>query len=253
MDRQDLRKLLAAVQKGDQTLDEALETLARLPFRVLPDATLDTHRSVRTGYPEVVFGLGKTGDQIARISASLYEAGNNVLITKLDEPRATLLLEQFPADVVDWSPDAGCALVKHHPVVQLGRGSVGVVAAGTSDLPVAREAVFTARALGNEVQEFYDVGVAGVHRLLHHHQALRECAVLVVVAGMEGALPSVVGGLVMAPLIAVPTSVGYGAAFGGIAALLGMLNCCSPGVTVVNIDNGFGAAYAASLINRGES
>jgi pyridinium-3,5-biscarboxylic acid mononucleotide synthase len=252
MDRKDLRKLLAAVKGGEQSLDEALETLATLPFKVLPDATLDTHRSVRTGYPEVVFGLGKTADQIARISLTLHDAGNNVLITKLDETRVAGLLQEFPVETVEWSPDAGCALVKHHPVEIVGRGAIGLVAAGTSDLPVAREAVFTARALGNEVREFYDVGVAGVHRLLHHHRALRECAVLIVVAGMEGALPSVVGGLVSAPLIAVPTSVGYGAAFGGIAALLGMLNSCSPGVTVVNIDNGFGAAYAASLINRGE-
>lgn len=252
MDRQDLRELLAAVKDGEQSLEEALETLATLPFRVIPDATLDTHRSLRTGYPEVVFGLGKTADQVLRISVSLHEAGNNVLITKLDAARAEVLRAQFPETVLDWSPEAGCALVKHHPVVMAGRGPIGIVAAGTSDLPVAREAVFTAQALGNEVREFYDVGVAGVHRLLHHHVALRACAVLVVVAGMEGALPSVVGGLVNAPLIAVPTSVGYGAAFGGIAALLGMLNSCSPGVTVVNIDNGFGAAYAASLINRRE-
>lgn len=253
MDRQDLRKLLAAVHDGEQSLDEALETLATLPFRVLPDATLDTHRSLRTGYPEVVFGLGKTADQIARIATALYEAGNNVLVTKLDETRVAALLKQFPKETLEWSPEAGCALVKHHVVEVVGRGTIGVVAAGTSDLPVAREAVFTARSLGNEVQEFYDVGVAGVHRLLSHHEALRTCSVLVVVAGMEGALPSVVGGLVSAPLIAVPTSVGYGAAFGGIAALLGMLNSCSPGVTVVNIDNGFGAAYAASVINRRES
>ncbi len=249
MDKAALRTLLAALQDGTTDVEAALETLATLPFRALPDATLDTHRSLRTGYPEVVFGMGKTPDQILRIAMTLHGAGNNVLITKLDELRAAPLMEHF-GPALDWAPESGCALVRHHPVVAAGKGVIGVVAAGTSDLPVAREAVFTARALGNEVAEFYDVGVAGVHRLLHHHQALRACGVLIVVAGMEGALPSVVGGLVESPLIAVPTSVGYGAAFGGIAALLGMLNSCSPGVTVVNIDNGFGAAYAASLINR---
>jgi NCAIR mutase (PurE)-related protein len=253
MDRKDLRHLLEAVRQGEEGVEAALERLATLPFRTLEDATLDTHRSLRTGHPEVVFGLGKTADQVVRIAHTLHDSGNNVLITKLREDHAAALTGAFPDGNLEVDEVARCALVRHHDVEVEGAGTIGVVAAGTSDLPVAREAVFTARSLGNEVREFYDVGVAGVHRLLHHHEALRACRVLIVVAGMEGALPSVVGGLVRAPLIAVPTSIGYGAAFNGLAALLGMLNSCAPGVTVVNIDNGFGAAYAAALINRRES
>ena len=252
MDRKALEQLLVEFQKGDVPVDEVVETIARLPFEVLPEETVDTHRALRTGVPEVVFGMGKTPDQIVRISQVLIESQTNVLVTRLDDNGLQALSDHFGSDEVDFDPIGRIALVGSNAIKCQGRGEIAVVAAGTSDLPVTREAVFTARALGNEVAEITDVGVAGVHRLLHHYNALRKASVLIVVAGMEGALPSVVGGLVRAPIIAVPTSVGYGAAFGGIAALLGMLNSCAPGVTVVNIDNGFGAAYAASLINRKE-
>ncbi len=250
MDRQLLEQLLERFRNGEVSLEAVREELARMPFHGMADAVVDTHRGLRVGFPEVVFGLGKTADQVVRIAAALFDRGSNVLVTKLGADKVAPLLERFGAGAVEHDEVASAVLVRHHPVAITGRGNVCIVAAGTSDLPVAREASFTARSLGNEVEEVFDVGVAGVHRLLHRLPSLRSANVLVVVAGMEGALPSVVGGLVSRPIIAVPTSVGYGASFGGLAALLGMLNCCAPGVTVVNIDNGFGAAYAASLINR---
>ncbi|MBM4354388.1 MAG: nickel pincer cofactor biosynthesis protein LarB [Deltaproteobacteria bacterium] len=250
MDRRLLEELLERFRRGETTLEEVREELARMPFHGMGDVVVDTHRGLRLGFPEVVFGLGKTAEQVVRIAAALTERGSNVLVTKLQADKVVGLRERFGPDAVEHDEVAGAVLVRHHPVEVTGRGTVCIVAAGTSDLPVAREASFTARCLGNRVEEVFDVGVAGVHRLLHHLPGLRSANVLVVVAGMEGALPSVVGGLVSRPIIAVPTSVGYGASFGGIAALLGMLNSCAPGVTVVNIDNGFGAAYAASLINR---
>ena len=250
MDRIALEQLLERFRRGEVTLEAVREELARMPFHGMADAVVDTHRGVRLGFPEVVFGLGKTADQVERIAAALLDRGSNVLVTKLAADKVPGLVARFGASAVVHDEVAGAVMVKHHDVEVSGRGRICVVAAGTSDLPVAREATFTARCLGNEIDEVYDVGVAGVHRLLHRLPVLRAANVLVVVAGMEGALPSVVGGLVSRPIIAVPTSVGYGASFGGLAALLGMLNCCAPGVTVVNIDNGFGAAYAAALINR---
>jgi len=258
MDKARIKDLLDRVSRGDASVEEALEALASLPFRQLEDASVDTHRSLRLGYPEVIFGERKTPDQVVRIAAALFAGGNNVLATRITTQHVDALSARFGADLVSHDPVARCVSVRACDVAtgrtegvsDHGVGRIAIVSAGTSDLPVAKEAAFVARALGNNVEEIVDVGVAGVHRLLHFKEALREAFVLIVVAGMEGALPSVVGGLVSRPVIAVPTSVGYGASFGGLAALLAMLNSCAPGVTVVNIDNGFGAAYAASLINR---
>jgi hypothetical protein len=241
-------ELLEAVRDGTVDVPAALEALARLPFAELGDATVDHHRALRTGFPEVVLGEPKTADQIARIVAELARAGGNVLVTRVTPEKAAAVgglvegLEHRPA---------ARALVLHQaPIERTGAGPILVVTAGTGDLPVAEEAALTAELAGNEVIRVNDVGVAGVHRLLHRLDDLRRAAVIVAVAGMEGALPSVIGGLVACPVIAVPTSVGYGAALGGFTALLGMLTSCASGVTVVNIDNGFGAGYAAAMINR---
>jgi NCAIR mutase (PurE)-related protein len=209
---------------------------------------VDHHRSLRQGFPEVIFGANKSVDQVERIVAALLARGTNVLATRLDEEKARQLLQIYPA--ATWHREARCLTIEQKPVELTGRGTILVVSAGTSDIPVAAEAVVTARMMGNRVEQLFDVGVAGLHRLLARRELLFSAAVIVVVAGMEGALPSVVGGLVSRPVIAVPTSVGYGASFGGVAALLGMLNSCASGVTVVNIDNGFGAGYAAALMNR---
>lgn len=203
---------------------------------------------MRQGFPEVIFGANKSVEQIKRIIDALLAKGNNILATRLEEEKAQLLLKVFPAAV--WHPEARCLTIEAKPVEITGKGTILVISAGTSDIPVAAEAVVTAKIMGNRVEQIFDVGVAGLHRLLARKEQLFSASVLIVVAGMEGALPSVVGGLVSRPVIAVPTSVGYGAAFGGVAALLGMLNSCASGVTVVNIDNGFGAGYAASLMNR---
>jgi NCAIR mutase (PurE)-related protein len=243
-----LKSLLEQVQQGDRSIDEAVEQLRHLPFEDIGDAVIDHHRTLRQGFPEVIFGANKTVDQITRIMAALLSRGSNVLATRLDEQQATLLLDSYPA--ATWHREARCLTIEQQPVKITGRGTILVISAGTSDIPVAAEAVVTARIMGNQVEQLFDVGVAGLHRLLARRELLYAASVLIVVAGMEGALPSVVGGMVSRPVIAVPTSVGYGASFGGIAALLGMLNSCASGVTVVNIDNGFGAGYAASLMNR---
>ncbi len=211
-------------------------------------STVDTGRALRTGVAEVVYGAGKSAEQIASIVTRLREAGQNALVTRLDTPKAENILEVHPDAV--WHPIPGVLVARMHPWKDLGKGEVLVVCAGTSDLPVAEEAAVVAHELGNRVLRLTDVGVAGIHRVLRRQTELRSARVVIVVAGMEGALASVVAGLTDKPVIAVPTSVGYGAAFGGLAALLGMLNSCAPGVSVVNIDNGFGAAYQAALINR---
>lgn len=250
MDVSELRKLLERMASGEIAVDEVVDRLKTLPFEDLGFANVDHHRGLRQGNPEVIFGAGKSVGQIERIMTSLLERGNNILVTRLGDDHASLLQQHFPS--AKHHRDARCLTVEQRPVEIRGRGTILVVSAGTSDIPVAAEAVLTARMLGNRVEQLFDVGVAGIHRLLSRHELLRAATVLVVVAGMEGALPSVVGGLVDRPVIAVPTSVGYGASFGGIAALLGMLNSCAAGVTVVNIDNGFGAGYAASMINRDE-
>jgi NCAIR mutase (PurE)-related protein len=243
-----LRELLDSVKQGSVAVDEAMEHLRDLPFQDLGYAVVDHHRELRQGMPEVIFGEGKTVEQIARIMAVMTGKGANVLVTRLAEDRGRELIYSFPA--ATYHADARCLTLELHRVEQRGRGLILVVSAGTSDIPVAAEALVTARFLGNDVEHLYDVGVAGIHRLLARREMLCSASVIIVVAGMEGALPSVVGGLVAKPVIAVPTSIGYGASFGGIAALLGMLNSCAAGVTVVNIDNGFGAAYQATLINQ---
>jgi NCAIR mutase (PurE)-related protein len=249
MDRDRLNALLERFARGELAREELVETLAQLPFQMLGDARVDTHRALRNGFPEVVLATGKTPDQIARIVATLRDAGGNVLVTRVSPEQAAALRDLLPE--LAWEPNARLGVLRQAPVVLRGRGTIAVVSAGTSDLAVAEEAAQVAELFGNKVERIYDVGVAGLHRLLASLDGLRAASVVIAVAGMEGALASVVGGLVAAPVIAVPTSVGYGASFGGVAALLAMLNSCAANVTVVNIDNGFGAAYVASLINRG--
>jgi NCAIR mutase (PurE)-related protein len=239
--------LLEQVRAGEMTTDAALEQIRTLPFEDLGFAKVDHHRALRMGVPEVLFGPGKSPEHFVEIFDRLAARGNTVLATRVSPEQVAAALERFP--LAEHNP-AGRTLVLRQRSEKLGKGLVGIISAGTSDIPVAEEAAVTADVMGNDVTRLFDVGVAGLHRLLAHNEILRRARVLVVVAGMEGALPSVVGGLVGVPVIAVPTSVGYGAAFGGIAALLGMINSCASNVSVVNIDNGFGAAYVASLINR---
>jgi hypothetical protein len=243
-----MRALLEAVRAGELSTDEALERFAQLPFVASEHARVDTHRALRQGMPEVVFGVAKTPQQIASIVRTLREAGQTALVTRVESAAAHVVLEREPGG--DY--DAGARVLWYGPreVAITGVGTIAVVCAGTADLPVAREAESVARRLGNKVELFADVGVAGLHRLLAVSDALRAARVVIAIAGMEGALPSVVGGLVARPVIAVPTSIGYGASYGGLAALLGMLSSCASNVSVVNIDNGFGAAVVASLINR---
>ncbi|MBC7789955.1 MAG: nickel pincer cofactor biosynthesis protein LarB [Anaerolineae bacterium] len=219
-----------------------------LPTESLPFASIDHHRALRQGFPEVILAAGKTPGQIVAIAERIAENGDAVLVTRADAASRAAMTERFPGiEINELGRTAYLASQKGEPV---GKGTVLIITAGTSDLPVAEEAAVTARALGNKVERLTDVGVAGIHRLLAQGEILAGAAVIIVIAGMEGALPSVVGGLTRVPVIAVPTSVGYGASFGGIAALLGMLNSCASGVTVVNIDNGFGAAYAAARITH---
>jgi len=248
MDRKEISNLLHSLKGGQIEIDEVLERLKHLPFEDIGCATIDHHRSLRQGFPEVILGQGKTVAQIEEIMAAMIDKASNVLVTRLEKRKAARIRQGFPLSF--YHGDARCLTLEQKPVEVTGKGTVLVVSAGTSDIPVAAEAIVTARMMGNEVQHLYDVGVAGIHRLLARRELLLAASVIIVVAGMEGALPSVVAGLVARPVIGVPTSVGYGASFGGIAPLLGMLNSCAAGVTVVNIDNGFGAAYAASLINR---
>jgi NCAIR mutase (PurE)-related protein len=252
MTSKDVHDLFEKVRAGETSADEAarrvLDAMRTAPFDDLGFARVDIHRHLRQGFPEVVLGLGKTPAQIAAIAERIAGRGHSVLVT-----RATVEAYDAVRGVV---PDAiyheaARAIVASRGEVKAGTGTVLVVSAGTSDLPVAEEAAVTAEVMGNIVERLYDVGVAGIHRLLSEHARLRAARVLIVVAGMEGALPSVVAGLVEAPVVAVPTSIGYGASFGGVAALLGMLNSCANGVSVVNIDNGFGAACVASAITHG--
>lgn len=246
MNQEKLKTLLEDVKDGKLEISEALQSLRRLPFEDIGFAKVDHHRQLRTGFPEVIFCPGKTVERVKEISARILATGQLLLAT-----RATP--EMYEAvKSIDASArfnELGRTITVGEPAGELLEGIL-VVSAGTSDIPVAEETVETAQIMGNRVERLYDVGVAGLHRLLDNHEKLLSARVIVVVAGMEGALPSVVGGLVDIPVIAVPTSIGYGASFGGIAALLGMLNSCASGVTVVNIDNGFGAGYSAALINR---
>ncbi len=243
-----LRAVLERVARGELNTDGALEALKRLPFEDLGFAKVDHHRAVRSGVPEVIFAPGKTPDQILAVARALRASEQIVLITRVAPEVAGYLLDAMPE--LSYAAQARIAYWRRAETPPVGVGTILVVAAGTADLCVAEEAALTAELLGHRVERVYDVGVAGIHRLFAHHERLRQARVLIVVAGMEGALPSVVGGLVDRPLIAVPTSIGYGASFGGLAALLAMLSSCAPGVTVVNIDNGFGAGVAATLINR---
>jgi NCAIR mutase (PurE)-related protein len=247
MDQDQLRGLLEQVRGGAVDVDAALERLRHMPFEDLGFAKLDHHRALRHGIPEVVFGKGKTPAQVATIVSALLARAQNVLVTRAEAAAAELLTREH-ADA-EYFPASGAVRVWRDRTVR-GKGKIAVVCAGTSDLPVAEEAQVTAEVMGNEVDAIHDIGVAGIHRLMQNRERLTEARVVIVCAGMEGALPSVVGGLVAAPVIAVPTSVGYGASFQGLAALLGMLNSCASNVTVVNIDNGFGAGYAATLFNR---
>ncbi len=247
MDTESIRKLFEQVRRGRLSPDDAVERLRHLPFEDLGFAKVDHHRTLRAGMPEVVFGQGKTPAQVAQIFQQLAAHGKNVLATRATEQQFAAVKKLVRG--VKFEETARSIVLRRDRKVY-GKGLITVISAGTSDIPVAEEAVVTAELMGNEVERLYDVGVAGIHRLLAHRKAIASSRVLVVCAGMEGALPSVVGGLVGVPVIAVPTSVGYGAAFQGMAALLGMMNSCASNVSVVNIDNGFGGGYVASLINR---
>jgi hypothetical protein len=242
-----LRKVFEQVRRGKLSPDEGVELLRHLPFEDLDFAKVDHHRALRVGMPEVILGQGKTPAQVGEIFARLARHSRNVLATRAsNEQFAAVKKKARGAEYRELAR----AITLRRERKNYGKGSIAVVSAGTSDVPVAEEAVVTAELMGNAVEHFYDVGVAGIHRLLAHRKALARARVVIVCAGMEGALPSVVGGLIGVPVIAVPTSIGYGASFDGLAALLGMMNSCASNVTVVNIDNGFGAAYVATLINR---
>lgn len=247
MNSESIRKLFEQVRGGKLSPDEAVEQLRHLPFEDLDFAKVDHHRALRVGMPEVVFGQGKTPAQMGQIFSRLAEHEGNILATRASKEQFAAVKKKVKRAEYR---ELARAIVLQRDEEKYGKGIVAVVSAGTSDIPVAEEAVVTAEIMGNEVQHLYDVGVAGIHRLLANRGTLTRARVVIVCAGMEGALPSVVGGLVGVPVIAVPTSVGYGAAFKGLAALLGMMNSCASNVSVVNIDNGFGAGYVASLINR---
>lgn len=246
MNEDQLRALLEQVHRGEVAPDQAVASLRHLPFEDLGYAKVDHHRALRHGMPEVIFGKGKTPEQVVGIAGALLEHAPNVLITRADASAAALVAQKLGGEHL---PLSGVIRFWRDRTLK-GKGRIAVVCAGTSDMPVAEEAQATAEVMGNEVDTINDIGVAGLHRLMHNRERLTQARVVIVCAGMEGALPSAVGGLVSCPVIAVPTSVGYGASFQGLAALLGMLNSCSSNVTVVNIDNGFGAGYVASLINR---
>jgi NCAIR mutase (PurE)-related protein len=247
VDETRLKDLLARVQAGSTPIDDAFTELRQLPFADLGFAMVDHHRAIRQGVPEVILGEGKTPEQIVAIARELARMGQNVLVTRIDEDKASVLLRDLPG--VKHSVAARTCTFEQSPIPSLSDLKVALVSAGTSDLGVAEECAETMRMLGLSVERIYDVGVAGIHRVLRERPRL-ETARVIVVAGMEGALSSVVGGLVDVPVIAVPTSIGYGAAFKGVAAMLGMLTSCASGVTVCNIDNGFGAAFAAARILR---
>ncbi len=248
MNQEQLTQLLQQVHTGRCTIDEAISRLKHLPAETVDDACLDHHRCLRTGIPEVIYGASKTAEQIITIATSLLRQSLPLLATRVDADKAGTVRKALPVLTYHLQGQMLTANEKT-PDTQQHSGFILIICAGTSDIPVAEEARVTAKTLGHSVQTLYDVGVAGLHRLLNHQHLFHNASVIIVVAGMEGALPSVVGGLTATPVLAVPTSVGYGASFGGLAALLGMLNSCAPGVGVVNIDNGFGAACLAVAIN----
>jgi NCAIR mutase (PurE)-related protein len=248
MDPAKLRQLLEQVTRGERSVDDAMGDLRDLPFADLGYATVDHHRSLRQGVPEVILGESKSAEQVVGIAKELAKGGHNVLVTRLDSAKAAVVKAELPA--FEYRALGRTGTLEQGPIAVLSDRTVALVSAGTSDLPVAEECAETLRMLGARTSRVYDVGVAGIHRILSKRGILDEAGVVIVLAGMEGALASVVGGLVQAPIIAVPTSVGYGAAFHGLAALLGMLTSCASGITVTNIDNGFGAAFAAARILR---
>jgi NCAIR mutase (PurE)-related protein len=248
MDEHALRKILTAVAGGQSSVETAIETLKYLSFETIDYAHIDHNRSLRKGFPEVIFGQGKTVEQICGIMERMTPQENVVLVTRVESEKAGKVCTQFPDAV--YHEDARMIVLKSGDITLQGKGAVLVLSAGTSDIPVAKEAALTAEVMGNRVDTIFDVGVAGIHRLFNYRRLIEAATVLVVVAGMEGALPSVVAGMVKRPVIAVPTSVGYGVSFAGLTALFGMLNSCSSNVAVVNIDNGFGAGYMAAMINR---
>lgn len=250
MDKNSLLTLLQQVKNGTKTVSEAAHTLENLPHEEIEHACLDHHRPLRTGIPEVIFGAGKSAVQVAAIMEKIVAHSGRCLATKITPDKAEAVMDRISG--CRFHESANALTVGIETAERSGLGAVLVVAAGTSDIAIAEEAVLTLQFLGHRVETLYDVGVAGIHRLLGHKSKLDTAAVIIVVAGMEGALPSVVGGIVSCPVIGVPTSIGYGTGFGGMAALLAMLNSCTPGITVVNIDNGFGAACAAAAINRME-
>ncbi|MFO7706814.1 MAG: nickel pincer cofactor biosynthesis protein LarB [Desulfobacterales bacterium] len=248
MDTGRLLSLLHSVAAGETPAEEAARRLRHLSVEDIGFANIDHHRSLRKGFPEVIFGEGKSSAQIAAILERMRPQERVVLATRVDREKAQEVLARHPDAAYD--PEARMLVLETAPVPVQGRGTILVISAGTSDIPVAQEAAVTARAMGNRVETLFDVGVAGIHRLFQHRERIEAAAVLVVVAGMEGALPSVVAGLVNRPVIAVPSSIGYGVSLGGLTALFAMLNSCSSNVAVVNIDNGFGAGYMAAMINR---
>ncbi len=247
MNTRRLEKLLSDVKNNEMSIESAMNELEKLPFSDLDFVKIDHHRELRVGYPEVIYGEGKTVDQVVRIVKHMHEHGSNILLTRCTQEMASGVMEIIQE--AHYNPLARTVSIVNAPVAQT-ESYIAIVAAGTSDLPVVEEAYETARIMGNQVRKITDVGVAGIHRLFANLEEIQNAKVVIVVAGMEGALASVVGGLVKKPIIAVPTSVGYGANLGGIAALLSMLNSCASGVSVVNIDNGYGAAYNASIINQ---
>lgn len=243
-----IESILEHVKSGKLKIEEAIDQFKVLPFEDLGFVKIDHHRTLRKGFPEVIFGEGKTANEIISIMRRLKEKGQNILITRLDDKKAKIVKKIFKKS--NYYPKSKLLTYITHPVEMIGKGTILVITAGTTDIPVAEEAAITAKFMGNKVETIYDVGVSGIHRLLFKMKQLEKARVLIVVAGMEGALPSVVSGLVGKPVIAVPSSIGYGTSFGGVSALLAMLNSCASGVAVVNIDNGFGAGYIASLINQ---
>jgi NCAIR mutase (PurE)-related protein len=248
MNQANLLKILSQVAQGSLSVEAAQDRLKHFDFENIDYARIDHHRSIRKGFPEVIFGQGKTSDQIIGIMEKMMVHEDTILVTRLEPEKAVKITPVFPD--AEYFEDARLLWFKRHEPEITGTGKVLVICAGTSDIPVAREAVLTARAMGNEVESIFDVGVAGIHRLFAYQETIMGASVIVVVAGMEGALPSVVAGMVKAPVIAVPTSIGYGTSFNGMTALLGMLNSCSSNIAVVNIDNGFGAGFMASSINH---
>ncbi len=248
MDKNLLIKILGSVADGKISAGDAAKKLQHLAYEDITYAHIDHNRSLRKGFPEVIFGEGKTADQIAGIMEKMKNQENIILVTRVDQHKADIILSRFSQAA--YHADARMIVLELNAVAIQGRGPILIISAGTSDIPVAKEAYLTATAMGNTVDTIFDVGVSGIHRLLNHKKAIDQAAVLIVVAGMEGALPSVVAGMIDRPVIAVPTSVGYGVNLGGLTALFAMLNSCSSNVAVVNIDNGFGAGYMASIINR---